>query len=139
MGRGRVALEKYRQPSSRKRRHSALRYRTPAEHAELCRAWAVVAGQRLSQSLVPQIVSGQSCDLVADIGPTSHHLLPVVDTAVGYLPLGASMGPSAEGDTLCGLGSVELAGQVFGVWVHKVRMGGAESGCRGTRKVTLHP
>lgn len=43
-----VVVEEYRQHYNRRRPHSALGYRTPAEYAELYRAEAVVAGQRLS-------------------------------------------------------------------------------------------
>ncbi len=43
-----VVVEEYRQHYNRRRPHSALGYKTPAEYAELCRAEAVVADQRLS-------------------------------------------------------------------------------------------
>ncbi len=43
-----VIVEEYRQHYNRRRPHSALGYRTPAEFAELCRSAAAIAGQRLS-------------------------------------------------------------------------------------------
>ena len=43
-----LVVEEYRQHYNRRRPHSALGYKTPAEYAELCRAEVAVAGQRLS-------------------------------------------------------------------------------------------
>ncbi len=43
-----VVVEEYRQHYNRRRPHSAIGYKTPAEYAELCRAEATVAGSGLS-------------------------------------------------------------------------------------------
>ena len=43
-----VVVEEYRQHYNRRRPHSALGYKTPAEFAELCRSEAAIAGSGLS-------------------------------------------------------------------------------------------